>query len=290
MTFDAERILAHPGIERAYRYTRRDTMLHALSIGIGTHYTEPREVAFAYDAGLKAFPTLANVLGWVDMARDPAVRDPSLGIDPDRLVVAAVAMRVERPLAVEGEGVTRTRFAELVDKGAGNAGLVRVRKATLDASGASIGTLDTWIHVRGAGGFGGSPAGGPERVEMPDRAPDAVHEYATPPTIALLYRLSLNDQNAVHADPVYSRRVGFERPILHGLATFSVAVHGVMREIADYAIERFRSAGARTTAPVFPGDTLRTSMWRSGSQVMFRTVAVERAVEVLQSGRVELAP
>jgi acyl dehydratase len=283
---DPERILRHPGVARGFRYTRRDTMLHALAIGVGVDFTDPRELAFTYDAALRAHPTFANALGWVDPIRDPESIDLANGIDQDRMVVAGLAMRLNRPLEIEGEGVSRTRYVEVVDKGPGKAGLVRARKELFDRNEVSIGTLDTWHYVRGAGGFGGTSAGGPASIAMPTPAPDASIETRIPTNAALLYRLSLGDHNAVHADPAYARRVGFDRPILHGLATFAIAVHAVLRGLADDAFDRFAGAEVRTTAPVMPGDTLVTSIWQSSNSVLFRATVGERVV--LDAGRIEL--
>ena len=46
----------------------------------------------------------------------------------------------------------------------------------------------------------------------------------------------------------------------------------------------------RFTAPVFPGDTLRTELWVDGDVVSLRSSALERGVVVLDKGRVDLRP
>ena len=59
----------------AIAWTDRDAMLYALGIGLGTDPTDPRELAFVYEDGLKVVPTLATVLAW-----DQPLR-PALGMD-----------------------------------------------------------------------------------------------------------------------------------------------------------------------------------------------------------------
>ena len=50
-----------------------------------------------------------------------------------------------------------------------------------------------------------------------------------------------------------------------------------------------RHLALRFSAPVFPGETLRTEMWRDGEIVSFRTRVVERDIVVLANGRMEIA-
>ena len=45
----------------------------------------------------------------------------------------------------------------------------------------------------------------------------------------------------------------------------------------------------RFSAPVLPGETLRTEMWRDGAAVQFRTTVVERDVVVLNHGHARIA-
>jgi acyl dehydratase len=41
---------------------------------------------------------------------------------------------------------------------------------------------------------------------------------------------------------------------------------------------------------VFPGETLRTEMWRDGAVVSFRAKVVERDVIAVNNGRAEVKP
>jgi acyl dehydratase len=103
----------------------------------------------------------------------------------------------------------------------------------------------------------------------------------------LIYRLS-GDPNPLHADPAVARAAGFPRPILHGLATFGIACHGILKCLCDHDPGRLRSLSGRYSAPVFPGETIRTELWRDGPIVSFRARVVERDVIALNNGRCEL--
>ncbi|WP_164094660.1 MaoC family dehydratase, partial [Serratia marcescens] len=83
----------------------------------------------------------------------------------------------------------------------------------------------------------------------------------TLPQAALIYRLS-GDYNPLHADPKVARAGGFDRPILHGLCTFGVAGHALLKAVGNYRTDAIRKLRVRFTAPVYPGETIRTEIWR----------------------------
>jgi acyl dehydratase len=88
----------------------------------------------------------------------------------------------------------------------------------------------------------------------------------------------------LHADPQVAAAAGFDRPILHGLCTLGVAGHAILKTCCDYDAVRFKSLKLRFSSPVFPGETIRTEMWRDGKHVSFRAKVVERDVVVLNNG------
>ena len=114
-------------------------------------------------------------------------------------------------------------------------------------------------------------------------------DLGTRPEAALIYRLS-GDLNPLHADPAFAREAGYPRPILHGLASFGVAGHAVLKTFCGYDTAKLTSFACRFSAPVFPGETLRTEMWRDGNVVRFRARVVERDVVAVNNGRAEVTP
>jgi acyl dehydratase len=271
-------------------------MLHALGTALGTDPLDLDQLRYAYEdlsQPLLVLPTFPIVLGWVDLVRDPRSRDPRLGLDGDQVVVGQAGLTLYRPLDLSGSGRTRSYFADVVDKGPGRGALVCARREVLDENGALLAVVDTWLFVRGAGGFGGRAEGGLARTALPARAPDATIDIETPPQLALLYRLSLGDHNAVHADPGHARATGFDRPILHGLASLSIglqcAIRGITGSLSAHA-GRLRAAHATMARPVFPGDRLRTEAWRDGADIRFRTTVPARGEVVVDAGTLRLAP
>ncbi len=100
---------------------------------------------------------------------------------------------------------------------------------------------------------------------MPTGAPDAVVADKTATNQAAVYRLN-GDRNPLHIDPAMAAIGGFNQPILHGLCSFGFAVRQVVTRYADGNPANVRALKVRFTAPVFPGETLETSMWKRGRQ------------------------
>jgi acyl dehydratase len=179
------------------------------------------------------------------------------------------------------------RIVEIIDKGAGRGALIYLEREILGADGARIATLTSTTFARADGGFGG-PTGPVKPVHaLPERPPDAAMDWPTLPQAALIYRLS-GDPNPLHASPAVARAAGFDRPILHGLCTLGIAGWAVLRTMCGGDPARLRSLTLRFSAPVLPGETIRTEMWRDGAVVSFRAMAGGRAV--LDNGRADISP
>lgn len=146
-------------------------------------------------------------------------------------------------------------------------------------SGALLATVEQVTICRGDGGnsAGGQPSDAPPPAlpAVPQAQPDMHCELATRPDAALLLR---GDAHPLHAEPAVARAAGFERPILHGLATFGVAARALLKACCGYDPTRLRSIGARFTSPVLPGDALRVELWKDGPDVRFRVRARDRIV------------
>jgi acyl dehydratase len=180
----------------------------------------------------------------------------------------------------------------LVDKGAERGALMYSDREIRDkASGRLLAVSHMVGFLRGDGGFSAKGQKSDEapapRAATPDTAPDHVCELRTRPEAALIYRLS-GDYNPVHADPAVARAAGFERPILHGLCSFGVTGHALLKTLCGWDAARLKEIGCRFSSPVYPGETLRVEMWRRGAAVQFRTWAVERKVVVLSHGSARL--
>lgn len=286
MPLDPEKLLAlqFPEIRQSFGW--RDSVIYALGVGFGLDPGDERQLRFVDETKLKAVPTMANVLAYPGFW----MRDLNTGIDWVKVVHGEQAMRLHRPLPPEGDVIGRTRIVDLVDKGPGKGALVYAERVISDAAtGEKMATLLQTVFCRGDGGFGGR-SGVPRTLHLiPDRAPDISVDMPTHSQMALIYRLS-GDLNPLHADPAFAQRAGYERPILHGLATYGVVGHGLMAALCAYEPERVLALDGRFSAPVFPGETITVDIWREGpGQAAFRARVAARDTVVLNNGLFEYA-
>ncbi len=271
-----------PDVEQSYG--PKDCMLYALGVGLGLDPVDENQLAFVYEKNLKVLPTMAAVIGYPGFW----AKELDTGIDWVRVVAGEHSLELHRPLKPSGTVLGRTRVLEIVDKGVGKGAIVYSQRTIDDkASGERIATIVQTTFCRGDGGFGGPLRETRAAHAIPERAPDLVCDLPTRPETALIYRLSA-DPNPLHADPAVAKAAGFPRPILHGLATFGVSAHAIIRSLCGYDPARLTAIAGRFSAPVFPGETIRTEMWRDGKVVSFRARVVERDVIALNNGRAEV--
>jgi acyl dehydratase len=284
MAIDYERLKnwAVPAVEQVY--SARDTILYALGLGLGRDPVDRKELRFLYEKDLKALPTMAAVLGYPGFW----LKQPGTGVDWVKVLHGEQTIRLHKPLPPEGAIVGLSRVVDIIDKGPGKGALLYSERQVKDRTGTLLATLEQTAICRGDGGFGG-PAG-PIRPAhaLPQRAPDLACDLATSPRAALIYRLS-GDWNPLHADPEVARAAGYDKPILHGLCTLGVAGFAILKSVCEYEPERLKSIAVRFSAPVFPGETIRTEIWREDGTIAFRARAVERNSIVLNSGLAEIA-
>ena len=125
-------------------------------------------------------------------------------------------------------------------------------------------------------------------MATPQGEPERRCELRIPPQAALLYRLNA-DRNPLHADPEVAHQAGYPRPILHGLCSYGVAAHALVKTWCDYDASRLTRLDARFSAPVYPGETLQCDMWRMpDGQIRFIARAVERDIIVMSHGAAEV--
>ena len=281
MTIDYDTLLnwSFPDIEQTY--TERDSILYALGVGLGNDPLDAGQLRYVFEEPeLIALPTMAAVLGtpgfWL--------RETSTGVTWETLLHGEQGIELHRPLPPAATVVAQTRVTDILDKGEGRGALIYTERHIHNRdSGEALATLTSTTVARSDGGFGGPSVTQPRPHPLPDRPADRVCDLTSVPQAALIYRLS-GDPNPLHASPEVARSAGFDAPILHGLCTLGIAGHAVLKSCLDYEAQRFHSMQLRFSAPVYPGETIRTEMWLEGNTISFRSIAIERNIVVLNNG------
>jgi acyl dehydratase len=286
MSLNYKKIVNWPFEDVIQSYSERDSIIYALSLGLGSNATDPSELKFVYEKELQTFPTMAVVMGHPG----PWMQDPETGIDFVKVLHGEQYLEIHKPLPTEGSIIGRTRVVDVIDKGVDKGALIITeRKLYEQKTGDLLNTQSAIIFARGDGGFGGPATSAPAPHSLPDRDPDRVVDIPISTQAALLYRLN-GDYNPLHADPVIAKKAGFEAPILHGLASYGIAARAVLKALDNGDASELRSFGLRFSAPVYPGETIRTDVWKDGNIVSFRASVVERDLTVLKNGRAEIGP
>jgi len=280
VTYDGLMSLKSQGDE--FTYSDRETMLYALGIGMGRDPLNEAELRFVYENDLKTVPTLATVIAWGQRTLGQS------GINYLMVVHGEQRLTLHKPLPSSATIISDERVVGAVDKGAGKGALIFTEKVIrLKNTNEKLCTLGGTIFARGDGGFGGPQTGAPEPYPIPERKADAVCETDTRADQALLYRLS-GDRNPLHSDPKIAKLAGFPRPILHGLCTYGTVCRAMLQTMCGYDHTMITGFDVRFSAPVFPGETIVTEMWRDGAIASFRSKAKERDVVVLNNGKCTL--
>jgi len=284
MPIDTERVVGAELPPKSSSWRADDVILYHLGLGAGSPPTDPRELAYTYEAQLKVLPSYGAIPAF------PLLWDmlelPGMDIDLAMLLHGEQDLEIHNTLPVKADVQTTARVSGVFDKG--KAALVILETLTSAADdGRPLVTNRFSAFIRGEGGFGGPSGTASSSHKPPERDPDIVVERPTVTSQALLYRLS-GDKNPIHADPEFARRGGFDRPILHGLCSYGIVCKAVVDEVLDAQVERVGRFQARFAGVVFPGETIVVRMWRDDGRVLVDAHTKEREAPVLSNADVTL--
>ena len=284
MAFNYDELMATSIADLQHGYGDCETMLYAQSIGLGRRAVDSKELPYVYEQGipLQTVPTMATVLV-------PDMIPADLGWDYTQVLHAEQRLQLYRPLPPAADLLVNKRVVDVFDRGPKRGAMILFEAdARLAKDDTALFTVGSTVIARGDGGFGGSSGKGPPPHRAPKREPDLSCSIRTRADQALLFRLN-GDRNPLHADPALARRVGYPIPILHGLCTYGVACHAILKTICAYDYTLITGFDARFSAPVLPGDTITTDMWQEGNIVSFQCSVKERDIVVLKNGKCTLS-
>jgi acyl dehydratase len=250
-----------------FDYTEKDVILYALAVG-----AQAEDLHYVYEGapgGMTVVPSFGVLAGRSDVVS-------LLGGDVDfpRLLHGEQMIRLHRPIPPRGRITSVGVVRDIFDKG--KAAVIRLGTESRTSDGELLFESESALFYMGEGGFGGPRGPKAERLDPPEGVPpDVSVSYRTSESQAALYRLT-GDRNPLHIDPAEARRVGFERPILHGMCTYGFATRAIVEGMCDGDASRFREFRARLSNVVFPGDTVTTEGWRQDDGRYIVRVRTER--------------
>ena len=239
-----------------FTYDEDRVILYALGIGAGVE-----ELDFVYEKSLRVFPTFA-VVPFIPTLLGSFVFRVKLNL----LAVLHGEQKIVlyKPIPTSGTIHTTTQWDSVYDKGDKGA-MLNISFETRNESGDLLFENKAIIVDRSAGNFGGDRGPKSEIIVPPEgKEPDFQVEYETTKDQCALYRLS-GDKNPLHIDPEFARKGGFDRPILQGLCSFGFAGRAILHSVCGGDPARFKSFLVRFMNVVYPGDTLITEGWKTGT-------------------------
>jgi acyl dehydratase len=286
MAIDYDYLMGLPPLEIDHEFTARDTILYALGVGVGTT-NEADNLRFIYEKNLVGLPTMAVVLAYPGFW----AKDPKYGITWQKLLHAEQSVEWHRDLPIEGRVSGLMTIDEIYDQGKEKGAWLHFSRRIFNhATGDLIATVRQVNVLRADGGFGGRPKPIATPHSVPARAPDQIIQIPTSRAMALIYRLS-GDLNPLHVDPAVAVAAGFERPILHGLATYGAVGRILLSYLCDNDPTRMKRFDTRFSGIFYPGETLEISIWQEGpGKAYVEANALERRATVLRNGYVEFTP
>jgi acyl dehydratase len=282
MPIEPQKALAAKFAPSTSSYEIDHVILYHLGIGAGVPPTDANELEYTYEKNLKVLPSFGVVPVFSSMGAS-LFGVEGLKFNPAMLLHGEQDIEIHRPLPTQAKLENQVRIAGIYDKG--KAALVVLEVKTSEG-GAPLFTNRFSLFLRGEGGFGGD-AGPKAGNEAPARAADLTVETKTLPQQALLYRLS-GDKNPLHADPSFAKMGGFDTPILHGLCSFGIVCKAAVDHALKGDVTKVARYQARFAGVFFPGETMVTSVWREGSQLLLASKSKERGTPVLSNAAITL--
>jgi NAD(P)-dependent dehydrogenase (short-subunit alcohol dehydrogenase family)/acyl dehydratase len=254
-------------------YDWKDVILYAIGVGAGVD-----ELDYTYEKNLKVIPSFSiaaifDFLGHVGVASN---------VNLAGVLHGEQELIFHNPIPTSGTLTTEGAITHYYDKGQKGA-LIIAKSDTTHSNGKKLYTSIVTVFGRLDGGFGGSDAPA-SIIEFPDRAPDFSIDAAPSPNQPLIYRLS-GDIFQLHVDPEFATMVGFEKPIMHGLCTHGFACRALMACLTPGRPELVRRLACRFSRTLYPGDPIRTLIWKvAEGKAVWRTINTRNGETVIDNG------
>lgn len=243
--------------------------------------TNPRYFAGA-EGGIVAPPMFAVVVTWLPAVA--AITDPALGVDFLRLLHTKQEMEF-LALIRPGDRIAATgRIAEIETGSGGESLVLELDAANQHGNAVAKIRFAALIRTRRRGSRNDAEQKPPEMAisvrETIDR--DQTTRYAE----------ASGDRNPIHVDLAVAKMAGLPGVIVHGLCTMAFACRAVIDTVCGSEPRRLKRLAGEFSRPVFPGDSITTSVWAEkesdGRGYRFEA-ANQEGVAVIREGGAEIS-
>ena len=228
-------------------------------------------------------PVFAIVPAWNTIA--PASEAVASG-DVRRFVVHYEHdMLLHRPLEAGMRVVSRATPVAVLPRPNGTSLVIKTE--TRDEDGELVNEQYVTEFFRGVQADEGVGERAPDHRLQTDGDPVAELTYPVAGDQTARYAAASGDDFAIHLDDGFARGVGLPGRIVHGLCTMAFAGRAVLEAAAIEDPRAVKRIAVRFSAPLFPGESLTTRVWKFDGAFGFESVNPQGAA-VLKDGRLEL--
>lgn len=108
------------------------------------------------------------------------------------------------------------------------------------------------------------------------------------------YAEASGDQNPIHLYDEVAQMAGLPMRIVHGLCTMAFTSKVIIDHLCDGDPRRLKRLSVRFSKPVFPGQTIRTEIWKEGEKEGRKVYGYEtynpEGIPVIKNGIAEMTP
>jgi acyl dehydratase len=236
--------------------------------------------------GIVAPPMFAVVVTWIPLLS--ALTDAELHADLLRLLHTRQEMEFLAPIRPGDQIVVTAEIASIEQASGGEAMTVELNARNQTGAAVNRTRFTVLIRSRRAPEPRTTPADEGERG-----APLAVVSEIIDRDQTFRYAEASGDRNPIHVDENVAKMAGLPGIIVHGLCTMAFVARAVIKQVAMGDPLRLQGLAVSFSRPVFPGDTITTSIWPANSadkqHFTFATINRE-GLTVIRHGTAEVSP
>jgi len=192
---------------------------------------------------------------------------------------------VHRPLEAGMTVVSRATPVALLGRPNGSSLVIRTETRT--EGGALVNEQYVTEFFRGVEAEHSIGERAPDHRLEPDGEPIAEVSYPVAEDQTVRYAAASGDDFAIHLDDEFAQKVGLPGRIVHGLCTMAFAGRAVLEAAGVDDPRTVKRLAVRFSAPLFPGETVTTRVWRANGGYGFESLNNEGKA-VIKDGLVEV--